>query len=216
MKKEQKQSAEEANSSTLPALPLRPEVDSDNEADALNFQMPPPAFSASVKASTQNVKYQPRKKHSRGWHKKSKVRNPGQSRARLPPAKSPENPYRLNVRPGKFKMPSYRKGGNMNSNAKKLQQLMLEKRRQQEAQQRNEDIREVENVAAKRGINLCQVDHLLGNDDNNDPLEQSDDSQYVPPSFASLEEAKIHYERKQLQRQHDHLLSPLGRKVQVH
>jgi hypothetical protein len=47
------------------------------------------------------------------------------------------------------------------------------------------------------------------NDIDDDLLERSTDSDYAPPTFTTLEEAKIHYERKQLERQSDQLLSPL-------
>mmetsp|Transcript_5933 Transcript_5933/g.11892 ORF Transcript_5933/g.11892 Transcript_5933/m.11892 type:complete len:1682 (-) Transcript_5933:15-5060(-) len=177
-------------SSTAPNLPQHPEVDEE-----YLMQQYKPAFSSSVKVEgSHNVKYKNKKKKSAGPKAQQQ---------------QTQNPYTLNARPSQYTKPSFLAPSS--TNAMKLQAMRERQVQERELKRKQEDMKLIEEQARKRGVKLQSVDHLLENFNNedDDSLERSTDSDYVPPAFSTLEEAKIHYERKQLERQSEQLLSPL-------
>ncbi|GMH92010.1 hypothetical protein TrST_g562 [Triparma strigata] len=176
-------------SSTSP-VPETHDIDVDDYSLALDDLMsqtaPPPHFTQNPKPNT----------HPKKRKKKARRQNNNNNIA--------DNPYNLNVRPGKFNVPSFtpvvkhapNATAPLSGNALRL--LEMKKRQDKHISDlRKEESKELIQKAA----DLRTSKELL-------------EKTYMPPKFSTVEEAKIHYERQQLERQGMELLAPMKHKKQ--
>ncbi|GMH50231.1 hypothetical protein TL16_g00722 [Triparma laevis f. inornata] len=113
-----------------------------------------------------------------------------------------DNPYNLNVRPGKFNVPSFtpvqKPLAPLSNNALRLLEMKKKKDQHISASKKAETADLIQRQADRMADIRTQREFR--------------DKVYQPPKFGSAEEAKIHYERKQLERQGLELLEPMKQK----